>query len=68
MKVIWRATPTVTRYIRLYGHLRGPVTITLVTECLAVDVLTAQFSRSLDCMRANALTICAYEMYNELLN
>ena len=32
------ATPTATSDIRLYGHLRGPVTYTPVAERLAVEL------------------------------
>ena len=36
--VLWRATLTVTLFIRLYGHLRGPLTLTPITERLTSEL------------------------------
>lgn len=38
MQVVHRATPTVTRANPLYGYLRGPVELTPVAECLAMEL------------------------------
>ena len=38
MRIIEGATPIVTRDIRLYGHLRGPVKFTPVAKRLSVEI------------------------------
>ena len=43
MRVLYRATPTVTRASVLNGHLRGPVTLTPIAERLAVELSLPAF-------------------------
>ena len=38
MRVFQRATPTVTQEIYFYGHVLGPLTLTLVAKRLTVDL------------------------------
>ena len=38
MRVLLRATPTVTRAIRFNGHLQGPVTLMPVAERLVLEL------------------------------
>ena len=44
MRVLLRATRTVTRVIRYNGHLRGPVTLTPIAEREAVELLKPVFT------------------------
>ena len=39
MKVLYHVITTVTRHIRLYGHIRGQMTLTPVAKRLAVELL-----------------------------
>lgn len=39
MKVLYHAIPNVARHIRLYGNIRGQVTLKPVDERLAVELL-----------------------------
>ena len=44
VRVLYRATPTVTRGILYVGHLQGPVTLAPIAERLAVELSQLVFT------------------------
>ena len=44
MRVLWRATPTETRDVRLDGHLKGSVTLTPIAQRLSVELSLPVFT------------------------